>query len=95
MASQSTVRVRVRAGAGPLAEVIARSCAPAGNRQWPGGARSTAERAGSSAPSPARKPVLGKLDLNLVGRRKPRRLKLEFDPMGLMAQEARLTARRG
>lgn len=92
MASRSSVRVRV--GAGALAEVIARP-ARAGSRQWPGGARSTAERAGSSAPCPARKPVLGKLDLNLVGRRKPRRLKLEFDPMGLMAQEARLPARRG
>lgn len=30
-----------------------------GNRQWPGGVRSTAEREGSSAPCPARKPVQG------------------------------------
>lgn len=32
----------------------------------------------------------GELDLSLVGRRNERRLKLDFDPMGLMAREAEI-----
>ena len=32
----------------------------------------------------------GELDLSLVGRRNERRLKLDFDPMGLLAREAEI-----
>ena len=42
----------------------------------------------SSAPCAVRKPVLGELHRSLVGRGKQWPLKLDFNPMGLIALEA-------
>lgn len=44
----------------------------------------------SSAPGGARKPVPGELHRSLVGRRKQWHLKLDFNPMGLIAREAQI-----